>query len=60
MMHGELIGAGTAGGGGDGEMVMVTDKVYRKAFEYYRICNVVLFAFALAKIIATPYYALAN
>lgn len=37
---------------------MVGDRIYHKAYRYFRICNGVLLLFALIKILATPYYAL--
>jgi hypothetical protein len=37
--------------------VRITDKIYYQAFEYFRICNIVIYISAVCKLVATPYYA---
>lgn len=36
--------------------VRITDKIFYQAYEYFKVCNIVLYIYAIAKIIATPYY----
>jgi hypothetical protein len=38
--------------------VRITDKIYHQAFEYFKVCNIVLLIYAGGKMVATPYYAL--